>query len=356
MKKLLYLLLLSIGSLPIQAQPKKLQSFINGYVAKHQFDGTILIQENGKVSYHKSYGLVNREFALPATNDTRYKICSITKSFTAVLILQLYDAGKIDLNAKMKTYLPNYKGEAGDKVSIHQLLNHTSGMSNTDTIKSFENAIKYGVSFYQKPYTTDQLLDNFASYPLVNNPGEKFDYNNGDYIILGKILEGIYKKPYEEILNERLLKPLGMANSGMLSQAKLVKRLANTYMMRKDVGHLVPDLPVYMENWYAAGGMYSTTADLLKFWNAVYDLKLISKRALDLMLTPGLGEYGYSVWISDSKGKNNKYKRMERFGSIMGANDIVVRYLNKDLTIIILSNTNLTDLGDFAYSIGKEIF
>lgn len=115
-------------------------------------------------------------------------------------------------------------------------------------------------------------------------------------------------------------------------------------------------MPVYNQDWYAAGAMYSNTSDVLKFFNALFDLKLIKKETLVLMLKPGLDDYGYSVWIRDYKGPNAKYKRMERYGSIMGANTVVFRYLNEDLTIVILSNTNLTDLGAFALHIGKSIF
>jgi CubicO group peptidase (beta-lactamase class C family) len=356
MKKLLTILTLTILCLPAIGQPARLRSFIDDYAKKHQFNGTVLIQKNSETIYHKSFGLANREFNVPFTNRTKYKVCSVTKSFTAVLILQLYEQGKIDLNKKIGDYLPGYRGEARDKVSIHQLLNHTSGMLNTDTVKSMANAVKYGVGLYQKPFTSDQLIPNFCSYPLAREPGTKFDYNNGEYMILGKILEAVYKKPYRQILNEQILLPLAMHNSGLLNQDDLTVNLASSYFMRSDLKHLVPDLPVYYQDWYAAGAMYSTTTDLLKFFNALFDLKLIKKQSLDLMLKPGLDGYGYSVWIRDATGANIRYKRMERYGSIMGANAAVFRYLNENLTIVILSNTNLTDLGDFALKTGKQIF
>lgn len=337
-------------------QTLKLPAFINNYVIKHDFNGTILIQKDSKTIYNKGFGIANREFNVPFNTETEFKVCSITKSFTAILILQLYEQGKIDLNQKIKAYLPSYKGEAGNEVSIHQLLNHTSGMRNTDTVKSIENAFKYGIGFYQKPYTSDQLVNNFCSYPLVNQPGKKFDYNNGEYFILGKILETIYKKPYELILNEKILNPLGMSNSGLLSQDKLIRNLASTYFTNNSNKKLIPDLPVYMQDWYAAGAMYSCTTDLTKFINGLFALKLVNKATLDLMLQPGLDDYGYSVWVKDFKGLATKYKRMERYGSIMGANSVIFRFLNKNVTVIILSNTNLTDLGDFALKVGKEVF
>jgi CubicO group peptidase (beta-lactamase class C family) len=356
MKSILVAFLLSIANLLANAQRPTISSFIESYSQQHKFNGTVLIQKDSKVLYHASFGLANREFKIPFTNETKYKICSITKSFSAVLILQLYEQGKIDLNKKISAYLPDYKGEGATRISIRQLLNHTSGLANTDTVKSLENALKYGIGFYNKPYTSDQLVKNFCSNQLVNEPGKKFDYNNGDYMILGKILEIIYHKSYEKVLADQILTPLQMYRSGLLSQDKLVDSLSNTYFLRTDLNQIVPDLPMYNQDWYAAGAMYSNTSDLLKFFNALFALKLIKKETLALMLEPGLDNYGYSVWIRDYKGANVKYKRMERYGSILGANAAVFRYLNENLTVIILSNTNLTDLGDFALQIGKSIF
>jgi len=356
MKKILNVIVLTIICFSAIAQTTKLTSFISDYAKKNQFNGSILIKKNSKTIYNNSFGLANREFNVPVTNNTEYKVCSITKSITAVLILQLYEQGKIDLNQKIITYLPDYKGEAGDKVLISQLLNHTSGMMNTDTVSSMKSALKNGIGFYQKPYSLDQIVDLFCSYPLANEPGKKFDYNNGDYMILGKILETLYKKKYEQIVMDQILTPLGMKNSGLMSQDKLIKNLANSYFMRDDLKYLVPDLPVYYQDWYSAGSMYSCTADVMTFFNALFDLKLINKSSLDLMLTPGLDDYGYSVWIRDTKGENIKYKRMERYGRIMGANAVVFHYLSENMTIVILSNTNLTNLGDFALNIGRQSF
>jgi len=356
MKKILNSIVLTILCLSAVAQTADLPSFIRDYAVTKQFNGSVLIKKDSKIIYNNSFGLANREFNVPASNDTEYKVCSITKSLTAVLILQLYEQGKIDLHQKIIAYLPNYKGEAGSRVSIAQLLNHTSGMRNTDTVSSIQSAVKNGIGFYQRPYSLDQIVDQFCSYPLANEPGKKFDYNNGDYMILGKILETLYKKSYEQIVSDQLFTPLGMKNSGLMSQDKLIKNLASTYFLRDDLKRLVPDLPVYYQDWSSAGSMYSCTADVMKFFDALFELKLIKKSSLDLMLSPGLDDYGYSVWIRDTQGKNTKYKRMERYGSIMGANAVVFHYLNKNMTVVILSNTNLTDLGDFALNIGKQSF
>ncbi|TDQ73931.1 serine hydrolase domain-containing protein [Sphingobacterium yanglingense] len=333
----------------------ELNDFVEKYAEEHRFNGTILIQKGGKEMYHQSFGLAERAYNTPMTNESVYPICSITKTFTAVLILQLVEQGKIVLSEKLHTYLPQYAEDAAHKVSVHELLNHTSGIANPDTIRA-ENFMKYGLGFYQHPYSLKDMVYRFSSRPLIHEPGDVFSYSNGDYLILGLILENIYQKPYENIVYERILQPLGMTNSGMLSHYKLIKGLTSSYFKQKDGDSLIPNIPIYMGNFYSAGGMYSTTSDLLKFDNALFGLKLIEEETLDKLLSPGLDDYGYSVWIKDTKGENRKYKRMERYGQIAGANAVWFHFLEEDVTIIILSNTNCTDLGDFALKIAKSVF
>ena len=355
MKHYLFLVLLLIINSNLFAQTGNLKDFIEKYARQHEFNGTILVQKGSKpLLYHQSFGTAERAFNTPITNQTIYQVCSITKTFTAVLILQLVEKGEINLDKTIIDYLPSYKAEAGTKVSIHQLLNHTSGMKNIDTAKDV-NFMRYGIGFFHTPYTLDEIVNKFCSDPLVNEPGTKFDYNNGEYMILGRILEEIYKLSYEQILNRQILVPLGMGNSGLLSHYKLIKNLATPYY-RSATQSIIPNLPVFVEDFSAAGAMYSCTADLIKFNNALFDYKLIKKETLAKLLTPGLNEYGYSVWIRGDKGPDVKYKRMERYGRIMGANAAWFHYLNGNVTVIILSNTNFTDLGDFAMKIGEFVF
>lgn len=333
------------------AQSVALEAFISSYSNENQFNGTILVEKDSVILYHKSFGVADRRFSLPVNNETLFKVASITKAFTAVLILQLYEQGKLDLNKPIKNYLPNYPNKVSQKVTPHQLLNHTSGIILIDTVSSIENAMKYGLGLYQTPNNTDQLLGSFMNDSLVREPSTQFVYNNAEYIVLGKIIEKLYDKPFEEVLKERILKPLGMTNSGMAQERDIIENLASTYFTANEPNILIHDIPVFIENWYSAGAMYSAPADLLNFSNALFGLKLIKKSSLDLMLNPGLDDYGYGVWI---KGKDDD-KRMERYGRIMGINAVWMRFLNKETTIIILSNTDLTDLGAFALKIEKNL-
>lgn len=356
MKRQLVVFLLLVSANSLFAQPTGIHHFIDSFATKNNFNGTVLIQQGLAISYQKSFGLANFQFKVPNTTETKYKIASITKLFTAVLVMQLYEKGKLDINKTIKNYLPAYKGEAADKVTIEQLLNHTSGIANMDTVKSMESALKNGLPVYQEPLTTEELLNDYCSGALVNQPGKVFDYNNAEYIILGKIIEKLYNKTYEQVVKENILQPLQMKNSGLLYQQNITDGLADTYFFRDDINKLVPDLPVYPENWYAAGSMYATVNDLLKFSNALFGLKLLKQESLNKMFVSGAGEYGYGVWVyEDYEINGKKYKIIKRPGQIMGAQGMLFHILGDDSTIIILSNTGTTSLDNFAAEIATHL-
>ena len=356
MKQCIILFIFIVSVNLLFGQASGVSRFIDSFAKKNNFNGTILIKKKSTITYQKSFGRANFSFKVPNNPETKYKIASITKLFTSVLIMQLAEEGKLDVSKHIRDYLPGYKGEGGDKVTIHQLLNHSSGMVNIDTVKSIESALKNGVPLYQKPRTTDELLRDFCSDTLVNEPGKVFDYNNADYIILGKIIEQLHSKSYEQVLKEKILQPLQMKNTGMLYQQDIIPQLADTYFFRDDLQKLEPDLPVYMENWYAAGAMYSTVKDLSSFTTALFGKQLLKQVSLDQMFVSGLDEYGYGVWVYKDYDINKKmYTIVKRPGQIMGAQSMIFHILENGSTIIILSNTGTTSLDDFAAKIATKI-
>ncbi len=346
-------LLVSVHGAIGQHQP--IDGFVIDYAKKHDFNGTVLIARGRNTVLQQSFGLADRPFAVPMTNTTKFKIASVTKAFTAVLVLQLCDEGKIDLHKTIRTYLPDYAGEGADRVTIENLLNHTSGIDNMDKVRSYEEAATKGVELYQLPHSSDEILAKYASGKLVHKPGKVFDYDNGDYIILGKVIERITGKSFDEELKDRILAPLEMNESGMTYQRQIIAGLAPTYYLRDSSSELINDLPQYPENWYAAGGIYSTATDLLKFTAALFDGTLLKPESLTRMLTPGLHDYGYGVWIYEYQAGDVKYHAMKRPGAIMGAQAMLFHTLNKDLTIILLANTNEANLDDFCYQLATKM-
>jgi D-alanyl-D-alanine carboxypeptidase len=334
-----------------QAAGPELEAAIGDYAREHDFNGTILVRDGRGVVFHRGFGVAERAFGTPATDSTRYRIASITKLFTSVLVLQLHAEGRLHVDSAIRAYLPEYPGEGADRVTLHQLLNHTSGIENFDRVTSFQEALENGIVQYQKPHTTDALLAYCCSGRLVHEPGTTFAYNNADYVVLGKIIERVTGKPYEQVLDERILRPLGMPDTGMLRADAVLPRLASTYFFRPDTRTLMNDLPVYIENWYAAGAMYSTAADLLTFADALYGGRLLPPALLERMLAPGQDEYGYGLWSYAFERNGRRHRVAKRPGSIMGANTVLYRLLDENATVIILGNTNLADQDEFAQRI-----
>ena len=332
-----------------------LRRYIQRQAEETGVSGSVLVRHNGKTLYAGCFGQANRSFRVPNQIDTRFRIASVTKVFTAALILKLRDADKLELQDTIGRHLPNYPGPGRDKVTVHQLLNHTSGIYNIDSVITSKGAaIARGIEHYQTPHTSDEMLTRYSSGKLVSEPGEKFNYNDAEYIILGKIIERLYGKPFDVVLDDELLQPLGLNDTGVGQQWKIVERLADTYMLRDGVDGLTHDLPVYWENWYASGAMYSTTADLADFSDALFSGKLLSADSLQLLLTPGLDGYGYGLWLRSDTIDGKSYKAMHRPGSIMGAQAGWYHLLEPNITVIILANTDQANIDQLLFAIGTE--
>jgi len=316
--------------------------FIDNYAQKNNFNGTILVKFKDW-TYLKSFGMANFQFDVPNAVNTKFKIASITKLFTSVLIMQLYEQKRLDLHAPIRTYLPAYTGEGRDSVTIFHLLTATSGIANSE---SKDDANKVPAMFLKK-YSSDEILRQYCSGKLESSPGTSWNYNNADYVILGKIIEAIYKMPFEEVLSRQLLQPLKMTGSGMCSTSGVVKDLASVYLMNDSTNKITNDSVYYIENFYAAGAMYSTAEDLLRFSEALYGGRLVKESTLKLMLTPYLADYGFGLWIRSQTINNRKIVIAERQGSIWGATTRLLYLPAEKMTIILLTNLYTTSLNKF---------
>lgn len=333
---------LALAASPLLAQRSTIRRIIREKAP--ELSGTVLVARNGKTLFHESFGLANRQFGVPNANDTRFKIASITKLFTSVITLQLLEEGKLALDVPVSKYLPGCVD-----VTAHQLLNHTSGLTDIARVASKEEAIRKGIEAYQRPHTVEELVARHCGAPLAGQG--TFNYNNGDYILLGRIIEVIEGQPFEAVLARRILTPLKMNDTGMLKQHQVVPRLASTYFHREEGGPLANDLPVYDENWFAAGAMYATAGDLRAFAEALYGGRLLEKETLALLLKPGLDRYGYGVWVySDDFGTS-----VMRPGQIMGANSVLYRVLEAGLTVIVLSNTDSSNPDALGMEISRAL-
>lgn len=309
-----------------QKNVRKIDALVKQYYEYGQFNGSILVAENGKIIYKKGFGMANMEWNIPNGADTKFRIASVTKQFTAALVLQLVEEGKIRLDAHITDYLPDYRKDTGGKVTIHQLLNHTSGIPDYKNVSS-------------NPYSPADFAKKHVSGDFEFEPGAKYRYNNGGYSILGAIIEKVTGKSYETVLRERILKPLGMTNSGYAHNSTLLEKQASSY--EKTPAGYINAPYIDMSIPYAAGSMYSTVEDLYKWDQALYEDKILSAESKRLMFTPGLGNYGYGIRITDQPlGKSDRKTKVIWHGGagVNGFASLISRAVETRQTVIILDN------------------
>lgn len=332
------LLIIAFASVVFAQKPPYGEIF-DYYAAEKNFSGAALVASDGTIEYLNGAGFANRQNGTTLTSKSKFRICSVTKTFTAVLIMQLYEQGKIDLNAPVSRYFPEYQGEGKDKITIDNLLTYSSGLDNID---------QRDEAVYSSQMSSDQLIAKFFSGKLITEPGKKFSYKNADFIILGKIIEKVTGKPFSVILDENILKPLQMTNTGYLTNGAIVSSLANAYLFDKQTKTFRNDDPFWIDNFYAAGAMYSTVEDLLKFDSAIFDDKILTKKTVDLMLVPRpeLASVGYGFWISPVQFGAIKARAADRQGGISGSTATWIHLIDQKKTVIILSNSDATDINE----------
>ncbi len=331
----LIIILAAASAVPAQTNTEKIEQLLAAYHQNGQLNGTVLVVEKGKTIVRKGYGMANMEWNIPNQPDTKFRIGSVTKQFTAAMILQLVESGKIKLDGRITDYLPDYRKDTGDRVTIHQLLNHTSG------IPSYTNNPDFFGKVSRDPYRVSDFVKKFASGDLEYEPGSRYGYNNSGYFLLGAIIEQVTGKSYAENLDERIVKPLGLTGTGYDLSSPLIRNRAAGYQKQIDGYVNAPYLDMSLP--YAAGSMYSTVDDLLKWDRALYGEKILKAESKKLMFTPGLSDYGYGFVIRDKPigGAGLKTKVIQHGGGINGFNCLFTRLVDQDSLIVILDNVGL---------------
>lgn len=300
------------------------------------FSGNVLVARGDEVLFRKSYGLANREWDIANDASTRFRIGSLTKQFTAVLVLQLVEEGKLALDQPLSTYLDWYPRENGAGVTLHALLNHTAGLPNyTASVAVLDDIGAHGSS------PIEVAKEHCLGAPRFE-PGTRFEYCNTDYFLLGVLIETVTGKPYAEVLEERILAPAGMHDSGMDEPGPLLAKRAAGYAFGLDGfenAHFIDAAAAT----YSAGGMYSTTDDLLRWERALFGDVLLSPASRALLCTPGLGNYGYGVYATRNGGGHGTTTVIGHNGSISGFTATLLRYVEDDLVVVLLDNTRCWD-------------
>lgn len=316
----------------------RIDSILSFFHQKGAFNGSILIKKEGKVILSKGYGLADKEKNISASDSTQYRIGSLTKTFTSLLIMQLIAENKLSLQDTIGKYLPTFVHK---HITIQQLLTHTSG------IPSYTNDMENMLGVMRKEQSLNEIITNLCSEPLEFTSGSQFHYSNSGYTILASIIETITGKEYGQCLNEKIFMPLSM------SQTSFGKNPANSkgYYL----GGIEPNYII--KNTAGAGGISSSVIDLLKWDEALKTDKLVSQNILNESFIPRVAyddwdaDYGFG-WMIDKKmfRQSKSHKIIYHPGTDLGYYSMFVRQPDSDNLIVMLSNNgdfprfDLTDL------------
>jgi CubicO group peptidase (beta-lactamase class C family) len=273
-----------------QTRAERIHELMAHYYALGRHHGAVLVAQGGEVVYEGGFGPADATWGIPNAPDVRYGIGSVTKTFTALLVMQQVERGALRLDAPVADYLPDFPAPIDERITLEHLLTHRAGL--VDYVNDLGGG-EYTARYEHRRVPADSVVADMARRPLKSEPGQGYDYSNTDYVFLGLLLEAVTDKPYCVLLQEEVFGPAGMEGSGCLAFEPVVPRLATPY--EKDGG--LTHAPFFHAN-YADGVVYSTVRDLLRFDQFLLEGRLLSPEMQALMNTPRVED----DWIGDDYG------------------------------------------------------
>ncbi len=313
-------------SAPVQDRATRMNEIVTANAKDNGFVGSVLVVDGDTVLLNKGYGMANLEWNQPNAPDVKFRLGSLTKQFTSSLVLLLQQDGKLRIEDPVSKYLPEVPA-AWAKITLANLLGHTSGIPNLTNEKDFQ-------VWASSAHTHAEELARFKDKPLEFDPGSKFEYSNSNYEVLGMVIEKVSGRTYEPLLRERLLDPLGMTDSGLDSDELVLPKRAEGY--RKDNGKLAVVRSESLSVPWAAGSIYSTTGDLLKWEHGLFGGRVLTDDSLKRMTTPGRGDYGLGLFVRNDGG----VRIVSHGGGIEGFNTYLGYVPDRRIVVVALSNMN----------------
>ena len=299
----------------------------NGY-----FMGSVLVASREKVLSRRGYGMANLEHDVPNTPQTKFRLASLTKQFTAAAILKLQEQELLDVHSAVASYLPEYL--YGSQITVHQLLNHTAGIPNFTSFEDY-HPIKKRI-----PTKLDDLIAWFSDRPLEFTPGERFSYSNSGYAVLTKIIETVSGLSYADFLQKHIFKPLEMHDSGYDRRQTILKNRASGYVATGE-GYQHADY-IDMSAPEGTGGLYSTVEDLYKWERSLYTDVILNRASREAMFTSTVRTSDSEDGVHHSYGwfVNTKYdrRRISFNGGVEGFFTHIARYPDEQVVIVVLNN------------------
>jgi len=324
----------------------ELDTYMKALQKHHNFHGSVLVAKDGKVLLNKGYGFANFEQNTLNKSQTKFAIGSMTKQVTAMAIMQLNEQGLIDVEDTVSKYLPDFPN--GDLITLHNLLTHTSGLKNYTEIKEFLTL---------KPESKDPMtvIDLIKDMPLEFEPGKEFRYSNTNYTLLGIIIEKATNMSFEDYLQKNIFAPLNMSSTGICYGKNNELYDATPYSGYLEV---VPvDDELVLTQAYGAGNIYSTVEDLYRWDRGLKTEQLVKKETLDKIFTEHVavsegGSYGYGWMIAHT----DNGKQILHGGNTFGFTSNIAKYIDEDLTIIILTNNGYYNISSLTETLANIVF
>lgn len=324
--------------------PARLDHVVTKFQKNRQFMGTVLVAQNDQIIFEKAYGMANLEWLVPHTIDSKFRLASVTKQFTAAAILQLDEQHKLSINDPACNYFDACPA-AWKKITIKQLLSHTSGLPNYTDYSEFRTLAAQRV-----PETPGEILLLTKNKPLDFEPGTQWKYDNSGYIFLGVIIEKVSGEKYSNYIKKHIFEPLGMSNSGYDNAETVLYHRVSGYQPCKET--LCNASYIDMSIPFSAGSLYSTVEDLYRWDRALYTNTILKKSSREHMFTAVKNNYGYGFDLSPM----DHHKQIGHGGNIPGFSTYIARFAKDNIVIIVLSNVDGVDTKTIATSLTETMF
>lgn len=326
-----------------QAMEAAFDAYMRAAVENAAFSGAVLVARDGVPIFRRNYGLANRAFGVPITQDTSYPLASVTKPFTAILIMMLQEEGRLKVSDLACDYLDDCP-QAWRSVTIEQLLTHTSGIPNYSGLPAWDETLD------SRTYWRGSVVSLIRDLPLEFTPGEGYRYSNSGYNLLGQIIARVSGKPLADVYRDRILSPLGMSHTGFHTSRLVTPNLATGYYSLGST--FIESTPQTATSSYGEGGLTSTIGDLLLWDRALSANTLISKASYEQMIAHTKNSYGYGWEIANWFGR----REVGHAGSWAGFSNFVARFIDDGLTVIVLSNSDEASGGGTARALAGIYF
>jgi CubicO group peptidase (beta-lactamase class C family) len=303
----------------------RLDQVVSAYTPNNAFMGTVLVADGDRILLNKGYGSANLEWGIPNAPDVKFRLGSLTKQFTAALTLLMQEEGKLKIDDQVSKYLSDAP-KTWEKITLANLLGHTSGIPDLTETSGFDE-------WQMIPHSPEEELALFRDKPLDFGPGSKFEYSSSNFLLLGLVLERVSGRKYVDLLHERILDPLEMKATGLDAEGLVLPKRAEGYQAGK--GGLSASSGPSMTVPWAAGSMYSTTGDLLKWEHGLFGGKVLSANSLKLMTTPGEGNYGLGLLVMEK----DRMRVIEHGGAIPGFTSWLSYVPERGIAVVVLGNT-----------------